>query len=43
VSRASRELREAIRHTYATCKGLPEDERDTLKMIIATIDHGLDR
>lgn len=37
------ELRVALRHTYAMCKGLPEDERDTLKMIIATIDQSLDR
>jgi hypothetical protein len=38
------ELREAVRHTYATCKRLPQDELDTLKVIIATIDQGwLDR
>jgi hypothetical protein len=37
------DLREAVRHTYAMCKGLPEHERDTLKMIIATIDQALDR
>jgi hypothetical protein len=35
------ELRQAVRHTYATCKGLPRDELEALKTIVATIDQRL--